>query len=329
MNKKILYLATSLVLVFTLSACNGALQIALPTTDAATASSRTTSTGKYGSADPINQQFRGHPFRQSGQPESAYEMIYDQVAPSVVTIDVTLTVTQSAVPNLPFPFNQQTPQQPFQEAAAGSGFVWDTEGHIVTNNHVVDGATSISVKFHDGTIVSAKVVGADAASDLAVLKVDVPASELKPIEVMDSTTVKVGQIAIAIGNPFQLSDSMSTGIISGIGRSLQLSTSSADGLSYSIPDIIQTDAAINPGNSGGALVDIQGRLIGVTSAIESPVRANSGVGYVIPSIIVSKVVPVLIETGSYQQPYIGISGTDMNPDLPMRWGWTATRKAPW
>lgn len=253
--------------------------------------------------------------------QAEYEEVYNKVLPSVVTIDVTTTVEQSlpTLPELPFDFEfpqedgQDNGTQEYQQSGAGSGFVWDTEGHIITNNHVVEGADIIRVRFADGTSVLADVVGTDSSSDLAVIKVDVPASELTPIEIADSTQAKIGQVVIAIGNPYRLNGSMSTGIISGLGRSLALDSTTT--VTYTIPDVIQTDAAINPGNSGGVLVDIYGRLIGVTTAIESPVRANSGVGYVIPSIIVQKIVPFLIEDGSYQQPYIGISGNDLTAEL--------------
>ena len=250
--------------------------------------------------------------------QAAYEQIYQRVLPSVVSITVTATVTQT-LPSLPFDFdfnfpNQEIPRQ-FQQRGAGSGFVWDTQGHVVTNNHVIQGADVVRVRFSDGTSALAEVVGADTDSDLAVLEVDVPVNLLKPVELADSTQVKVGQIAVAIGNPFQLEGSMTTGIISGTGRSLALEPTDTSGSTYSIPDVIQTDAAINPGNSGGVLVDINGRLIGVTTAIESPVRGNAGVGYVVPSAIVQKVVPILIEEGDYQHPYIGISGTDLSADL--------------
>ena len=173
----------------------------------------------------------------------------------------------------------------------------------------------IRVLFSDGRSLVAELVGADSASDLAVLKVDLPPDTLIPIDVSDSTKVKVGQIAVAIGNPFQLESSMTTGIISGVGRSLPISSVDIGGFYYTIPDVIQTDAAINPGNSGGVLVDINGGLIGVTTAIESPVRANAGVGYVIPSVIVKKIVPILIRDGKYEQPWIGISGKDMIPEF--------------
>jgi len=251
--------------------------------------------------------------------QTAYEHIYEQVLPSVVSITVTSVVTETVpyFPELPFNFDfpQQEVPREYQQRGAGSGFVWDKEGHIVTNNHVIEGADVIRVRFSDGVSVLGEVVGADSDSDLAVLKVDMPAEQLKPIEVADSTQVRVGQIAVAIGNPFQLESSMTAGIVSGTGRSLPLESGDDSIAYYSIPDVIQTDAAINPGNSGGVLVDINGRLIGVTTAIESPVRGNTGVGYVVPSVIVQKVVPILIQDGVYQHPYIGISGTDLTDGL--------------
>jgi len=244
--------------------------------------------------------------------QQTLEQIYQKVSPSVVNVDVVLSSTTSA------PRRFGGSGTPFQQSALGSGFVWDTQGHIVTNNHVIDGATKISVTFADGTMVSAKLVGADPNSDLAVIQVQVPASELKPVELMDSAQVSVGQVAIAIGNPFGLSGTMTTGIVSGLNRSLPVgldNQNSQSGPTYSIPDIIQTDASINPGNSGGVLVDDHGEVMGVTAAIESSTNSNSGIGFVIPSIIVQKVVPALITTGHYDHPQIGISGTNLTPDL--------------
>ena len=155
----------------------------------------------------------------------------------------------------------------------GSGFVWDNQGYIVTNNHVVDSAEKVVVTFADGTSVPATVVGVDPESDLAVIKVDSKAVELHPISVGDSSNVKVGQFVVAIGNPFGLEGSMSFGIVSALGRSLPANGESAcmsQAPSYTIPDIIQTDAPVNPGNSGGVLLDLDGNLVGVPSAIESP-----------------------------------------------------------
>jgi 2-alkenal reductase len=244
--------------------------------------------------------------------QQTLEQIYQKVIPSVVNVEVVLSSTTFV------PRRLGGSDAPIQQSALGSGFVWDTQGHIVTNNHVIDGATKISVTFADGTMVSAKLVGADPNSDLAVIQVQVPASELKPVELMDSAQVSVGQVAIAIGNPFGLSGTMTTGIVSGLNRSLPVgldNQNSQSGPTYSIPDIIQTDASINPGNSGGVLVDDHGEVMGVTAAIESSTNSNSGIGFVIPSIIVQKVVPALITTGHYDHPQIGISGTNLTPDL--------------
>jgi S1-C subfamily serine protease len=316
MKKRVFISGLSILLVLSISACSGSIQLEVPTSE----------------AEPSEPEQA--PMESSEKAEStdlnslvslqdAYISIYEDVLPSVVSIFVTKTVIGNGFefPDFPFDFefDSNTPpdDEPFeyQESAAGSGFVWDTFGHIVTNNHVVEGGGVIRVNFSDGRSVLAELVGADADSDLAVLKVDLPADALVPITVSDSTKVKVGQIAVAIGNPFQLESSMTTGIISGIGRSLPIASTDGSGYYYSIPDVIQTDAAINPGNSGGVLVDINGGLIGVTTAIESPVRANAGVGYVIPSVIVKKIVPILIRDGKFEQPWIGISGQDMIPEF--------------
>ena len=253
--------------------------------------------------------------------EGTLERIYQDVSPSVVNIQVlqkqTVGMGLPQMPDLPF-FGQPLPQQPPQEQyqrGSGSGFVWDKEGHIVTNNHVVEGADEIEVTFADGMTVSGTVVGADPDSDLALVKVELPADQLHPVQLTDSTQVKVGQLAVAIGNPFGLENTMTVGFVSAMGRSLPVESDGGEGPSYTIPDIIQTDAPINPGNSGGVLVNGDGEVIGVTAAIASPVRASAGIGFVIPSAIVQKVVPVLIEKGRYMHPWLGISGTSLDPDL--------------
>ncbi|GAF80607.1 unnamed protein product, partial [marine sediment metagenome] len=185
----------------------------------------------------------------------------------------------------------------------GSGFVIDLEGHIITNLHVIDGADEIEVDFPSGLKVWAELMGTDPDSDLAVLKVNVPEKELVPLPLGDSDKVRVGDFVVAIGNPFGLSGSMTIGIISAIGRTLDSENPAPGGGRFAAGDIIQTDAAINPGNSGGPLINMHGEVIGVNRAIRSEsftVRgdiANSGVGFAIPINILRQVVPKIIENG--------------------------------
>ena len=195
------------------------------------------------------------------------------------------------------------------ESGSGSGFVWDTEGHIVTNFHVVHGAEKLIVKFWDDRQVTANIVGEDADSDLAVIKVDPKGLDLRPVRLGDSTKVRVGERAIVIGNPFGLTGTMTAGIISAVGRSIGAPSN------YLIPEAIQTDAAVNPGNSGGPLLNERGEVIGIVSQIRSPVRANAGVGFAIPIHIAKRVVPALITQGKYEHPFIGISGITLSPEL--------------
>jgi S1-C subfamily serine protease len=252
--------------------------------------------------------------------ESTLINIYEQVNPSVVNIRVIGQAFPNAeqLPEL-FPGLPQTPDSPdFQpptNRGLGSGFVWDTQGNIITNNHVVAGAKKIEVTFADETVATAELVGADPDSDLAVIRVDLPPEQLQPVMMGDSDLLRVGQLAIAIGNPFGLDGTMTVGIISALGRSLPASDGLSGGPVYSIPNVIQTDAPINPGNSGGVLLNDEGEVIGVTAAIESPVRANAGIGFVIPGSIVNRVVPELIENGNFAHPYLGISGISLFPDL--------------
>jgi S1-C subfamily serine protease len=248
--------------------------------------------------------------------ESTVEAIYAQVNPSVVNISVLLSSLGSSAlpPNHPSVTPTPTPGSPPLGSAQASGFVWDTNGDIITNNHVVDGASRITVTFYDGTTVDATLVGTDPDSDLAVIKVNVPASQLHPVKVADSNQLKVGQLAIAIGNPFGLQGTMTVGFISGLGRVLP-ANSSALAPSYSIPDIIQTDASINPGNSGGVLLDASGLVMGITFAIDTNSGSSAGVGFAIPSAIIQQVAPSLINTGHYDHPWLGLSITSLDPDL--------------
>lgn len=191
--------------------------------------------------------------------------------------------------------------------AQGSGFVYSEKGYIVTNHHVIEDADRIEISFIDGTTKTAKVIGSDPYTDLAVLKVN--KKDLKPLDLGNSSSVKVGQRAVAIGNPFGLRGSMTSGIISQKGRTLRTQGG------FSTPNVLQTDAAINPGNSGGPLMNIQGEVIGVNTAIESNTGVFSGIGFAIPSNTVKRVVPDLIQTGDHTHPWIGVSGIDMNRDI--------------
>ena len=193
----------------------------------------------------------------------------------------------------------------------GSGFVYDDEGRIVTNNHVVEGAVEdgITVTFIDGTIVPATIVGTDPYVDLAVIDVDASPFLLRPVRMGSSSDLLVGERVIALGNPFGLADTMTAGIVSAVGRQMD-----APG-GYAIVDVIQTDAAINPGNSGGPLLNMEGEVIGMNTAIISETRQFSGVGFAIPADTVTREVPSLIETGKYDHPYLGIRGMGLVPSV--------------
>jgi 2-alkenal reductase len=199
----------------------------------------------------------------------------------------------------------------------GSGFVFDTGGYIVTNNHVVEGARDMLVRFADGTVVEAELVGADVDSDLAVIRVDVAENLLHPVELGDSAALRVGQRAIAVGNPFGLEQTMTTGIISALGRVVRQDSG------FSLPELIQTDAAINPGNSGGPLLDSRGRVIGVNTFIFSSSGSSAGVGFAVPVNTVKRVVPALIATGRYADPWLGISGLSITTQVAGALGLTA------
>lgn len=214
--------------------------------------------------------------------QQAFIDLYNQLNPSVVVI--------------------------LTDGGQGSGWVYDNNGHIVTNNHVVEGANEIRVAFSDGSTAPAELVGRDPGSDLAVVRVNTAGRTLMPIPLGDSDTVQVGQFVIALGSPFGLQNTMTTGIISAVDRTFP-------GANFQIPDVIQTDAAINPGNSGGPLLDVYGNVIGVNTAIESPVRGSSGIGLAVPSNIVTAVIPQLITNGQAQTPWVGISGGAITPEL--------------
>jgi S1-C subfamily serine protease len=230
--------------------------------------------------------------------------IFKQVENSVVQIT-------SKVPPIPSN-NPQNPQAP-NATALGSGFVYDKLGRIITNNHVVGDAKIVDVTFVDGNRYTAKVVGSDIYSDIAVLQVieNITQQPLKPLVIGNSSKLEVGDPVIAIGNPFGLSGTITTGIVSGIGRLLP----AAAGLGFSIPNAIQTDAPINPGSSGGPLLNMQGQVVGINTAGISSSIGFSGVAFAIPSSTITRIVPTLIEKGNYTHSYIGLSGATLTSDL--------------
>lgn len=217
--------------------------------------------------------------------------IYNLTKPSVVSIRVKIKTPLGT------------------SVSEGTGFIYDREGHIITNNHVVESEGKITVRFEDGTVVNAELVGRDPYSDLAVIKVNVPKNMLHPLPLGNSSNLVVGEPVYAVGNPFGLSGSITEGIVSQLGR--QLTTKGG----YLIVDVIQIDAAINPGNSGGPLLNRFGEVVGVNTAIYSYTGTFSGVGFAIPSNLVRKVAPSLIEKGYYEHPWIGISGLDVTPEI--------------
>lgn len=205
--------------------------------------------------------------------------------------------------------NVQRTDQSNGTSGVGSGFVFDKKGHIITNSHVVKDVKKVVVTFLDGRSYNAEIIGFDEFTDIGVVKVNADLSLLHPLALGDSSNLKVGEPIAAIGNPFGLSGSMTSGIVSQLGRLLP------SGAGYSIPDVIQTDAAINPGNSGGPLLNMRGEIVGINTAIQSTTGEFTGVGFAVPSQTIAKIVPSLIENGKYHHTWIGISGRDIDPDL--------------
>ena len=240
--------------------------------------------------------------------ESVMIQIYQKAVPSVVNIQVIQgsggNDGTGAFPNVP-----GVPED-FLERGEGSGFVWDDKGRIVTNQHVIDGAEIVTVIFSDRTQVLAKVLGGDTDSDLAVLELLEPIDGLNPIALGDSSEVLVGQLAIAIGAPFGQEFTMTSGIVSAVGRTIRSGFSQ-----FTVPEVIQTDAPINPGNSGGPLLDRHGRVMGINTQIISRSGSNAGVGLAVPINIAKMVVPALIEDGKYEYSWLGISGGPVRPHV--------------
>ena len=242
--------------------------------------------------------------------ESAvFNQIFKKVENSVVQITSTVNAVGPSINGNPFQD---------QSARLGSGFIQDAaRGLIVTNNHVIQGSNTVDVTFASGNTYSAKVIGTDPLSDLAILQItdDFSTEHTASLQLGNSSQLEVGQQVIAIGSPFALSNSMTNGIISQVGRLLPNQE-----MGFSIPDVIQTDAAINPGNSGGPLLDIQGNVIGVNSAISSETGEFAGIGFAIPSNTVARIVPYLIRDGKYDHPWLGIAGVNLTPNLAQQLG---------
>ena len=222
--------------------------------------------------------------------------VYERVSSSVVYITSRVIVMDFFAGPLP-------------QEGTGSGFILDRDGHIVTNNHVVEGARSIEVTLFDSTRVPAEIVGLDPLNDLAVIRIDVPSAKLNPVELGNSDALRVGQRAIAIGNPFGLDWTLTAGVVSSLGRPLQI-----DEQRY-LYNVVQTDAAINPGNSGGPLLDSHGRVIGVNTAIRS---GAENIGFAVPVNTVKRVVPELIEHGHYAHPWMGTLSYTISPEFASR-----------
>jgi len=240
--------------------------------------------------------------------------IFSSVAPSVVHINITKEMDVPSNQNIPdsFGFNFGIPDEPEQyfERGEGSGFVYDKEGHIVTNYHVVENAEVLEVSFIDGLTVKAKYIGGDPDSDLAVIKVLSDPSILYPVQLGNSDNTFIGQRAITIGNPFGQTWSLTAGVVSAVGRTMRSGNSA-----FSIPEMIQTDAAINPGNSGGPLLNSNGEVLGVNTMILSQSRSSSGVGFAVPVNIVKMVVLNIIANGTYIYPWLGVTLSNISLDI--------------
>ena len=235
--------------------------------------------------------------------------IYERLVPSVVQIRTVRKMQERP----DFPNQPETPQPPDNRFSrgGGSGFVWDQQGRVVTNHHVVEGSDRIIVTLFDRSEVEAEILGTDPDSDLAVLQIEIPDGfQLNPIQLGDSESLRVGQIAAAIGNPFGQEFTITSGIISAVGRTIRSGNSQ-----FSIPEVVQTDASINPGNSGGPLLDRRGHVVGVNTQIISQSGSNSGIGFAVPIDIAKRVVPALIEDGNYEYAWLGISGATLRPDI--------------
>jgi putative serine protease PepD len=244
-------------------------------------------------APAVRQVTVGGDAQAAAETATPVAAVYRASHKAVVEITVAATADAS-------PFGGGGTQQ-----AQGSGFVYDEQGHVITNQHVVDGAESVEVTFWNGKTYDATVVGSDPSTDVAVLDVDAPASLLEPLELADSSQVEVGDGVVAIGSPFGLEQTVTTGIVSALHRQITAPNN------FAIDDAIQTDAAINHGNSGGPLLDMDGNVVGVNSQIESESGGNDGVGFAVPSNTVERIAAALIDDGEVEHAYLGVSTEDV------------------
>lgn len=285
---KVMRWLTALIAFLVLISCTSTVTGVIPEPSGETISMAT-------SEAPINTQpYTSIPVPDLANSDDILPDLYDLVKPGIVAIQV---MTEYG-------------------GGLGSGFVIDKQGHIITNYHVVEGEKSLEVDFPSGYKTFGTVLGTDLDSDLAIIKVDVPAAELFPLVLGDSNSLKVGQTVVAIGNPYGLTGTMTVGIISAMGRTLESQHLTESGAYYTAADLIQTDASINPGNSGGPLLNLNGEVIGVNRAIQTAGTSNTGqaintgIGFAIASNIVKRVVPSLIANQSYAYPYLGITSRE-------------------
>jgi len=276
-------IAVALIVIIVMSGCTPSAEISQPTTSENTSNpSIVTTTTLYD--------------------ENMVVSLYEQAIPSVVKIEAVIEKETETIG--PFQFG------PFQKKGQGSGFIIDKEGHILTNNHVVDGASSVKITIHGGDVLEAEIIGTDRENDLALLKVDPDKlGDVTPLPLGDSDNIKPGQMAIALGSPFGLEGSITVGVISAVGRSIP---SIAQRL---ITDMLQTDAAINPGNSGGPLLNSRGEVIGINTAIEA---SSNGIGFAIPINTAKSLLPALLEGGEVGSPWLGIKGVAIDHELASR-----------
>ncbi len=287
--RKVVFVATASLLIGAILGCSFVAQVQptpVPTSTPRPVASATPAPMSVATVAPVTL----------GSEEEQIIDVYARVSPAVVFITSRVLVRDFFMGIMP-------------QEGTGSGFVVDKEGHVITNNHVVEGADRIVVTLDDETSIEAALVGTDPSNDVAVLKIEVPAEKLHPIALGTSSNLRVGQTAIAIGNPFRLERTLTTGVISSLGRPLD------SGGERPIYDVIQTDAAINPGNSGGPLLNTAGEVIGVNTAIVSPSGGSIGLGFAVPIDTVKRVANSILERGYYPHPWLGITGVGITPDL--------------